>query len=241
MFSLPLEAPSPIEPPPLWLGVTWNASWDPSSSLLSCTWRLSNVNCTWLPPHLPPTLNLPFFLHPVWWHQHPGQKTNRESSHSFILHILWWKFPGILSSLHIKCALKKKNALIPTLCIFHLLQPLNCLQLCSPKLYHPQSSQKCLVFKTSLPYMFTLKHSLDLQAKRMCVQVPGTPSSVLPLSVCLCICSTLWTFPVWTALPSHPPTGHVTSPPGLIEASSDSPLAFMVLLQWSSSLAAPEW
>lgn len=136
---------------------------------------------------------------------------------------------------------KKKNALIPTLCIFHLLQPLNCLQLCSPKLYHPQSSQKCLVFKTSLPYMFTLKHSLDLQAKRMCVQVPGTPSSVLPLSVCLCICSTLWTFPVWTALPSHPPTGHVTSPPGLIEASSDSPLAFMVLLQWSPSLAAPEW
>lgn len=44
-----------------------------------------------------------------------------------------------------------------------------------PKRSHPQSSQRRSVFKTSLLSMVTLSTPMDLQAKRVSEQVPGTP------------------------------------------------------------------
>lgn len=117
--------------------------------------------------------------------------------------------------------------LIQILCVFHLPQPLNCLQLSSTKLCHPQSRVvKCSVFKTFLPSMFTLS---SLQAKSMSEPVPGIPSSVSP-SPSACVSVSLCGLPVWTVLASRPPVGHVTSPPGLTEASSHSSLPFMISL-----------
>lgn len=107
--------------------VSWNALWTPSFSLLNCIWRMFKCQFNMAPSTLPAHPK-PALLPASCLVASPLRPENWESSHSFILHILWWKVPGILSSLHIKCALKTA-ALIQSLCIFHLPQPLNCLQL----------------------------------------------------------------------------------------------------------------
>lgn len=112
---------------------------------------MSSVSSVQLCLNFLPTLNLFFFLHPVWWHHHPGQKTRSLPRLHPPHPVMKGPWDSIFSAYQM--CLKKKlfAALIQALCIFPLPQPFNCFQLHSPRSYHPQSSQRWSVLKPSCP------------------------------------------------------------------------------------------
>lgn len=115
---------------PLALGVTRSVILGP----------LSSAELVLKLPH--PPLNPLFFLYPVWWHHVPSQKSGSLPTTSSPTSCDE-KFPDSISSTYQVYPLFKKNtsvAFIQTCLVFHLQQPLDCLQFCSPKICSPHSS-----------------------------------------------------------------------------------------------------
>lgn len=151
---------------------------------------MSSVSSVQLCLNFLPTLNLFFFLHPVWWHHHPGQKTRSLPGLHPPHPVMKGPWDSIFSAYQMCPKKKKKNFLLPSFkpfvySTYHSLSTAS--SFIPPKSYHPQSGQRWSVLKPSC----STSHLKYLYGSPGCLR-RVVCSSLGPARV---FCSILWGVP----------------------------------------------